>query len=139
MPVHVMASSTGEPTSANAQPASNAAMGLLVEAGAVLAESLDPTTTMGRVARLTVPQLADLCVIDLRNGDGSIRDVAVAATETTTALALEDLRARYPLDAQGPHPVARVVRTGQPELLPTMTDQLLRSFAQGSEHARFMI
>ena len=38
---------------------------LLVEAGAALAGSLDPQTTMREVAKLTVPRLADLCVIDL--------------------------------------------------------------------------
>jgi PAS domain S-box-containing protein len=114
-------------------------MALLVEAGAVLATSLDLTTTMGQVARLTVPQLADLCVIDLRNEDGSIRDVAVAAAELETADALEDLRVRHPLDPAGEHPVARVIRDGTAVLLPTMTNALLRSFAQGSEHAKFMI
>ena len=35
--------------------------------------------------------------------------------------------------------MARVIRSGEPELLAEMTDALLRSFAQGSEHARFMI
>jgi PAS domain S-box-containing protein len=114
-------------------------MALLVEAGAVLATSLDLTTTMGQVARLTVPQLADLCVIDLRNEDGSISDVAVAAAEEGTADELEDLRARHPLDPAGEHPVARVIRDGAPVLLPAMTDSLLSSFAQGSEHAKFMI
>jgi GAF domain-containing protein len=114
-------------------------MALLVEAGAVLATSLDLSTTMGQVARLTVPQLADLCVIDLRNEDGSIRDVAVAAAEEGTARDLEDMRVRHPLDPQGEHPVARVIRDGTPALLPRMTDALLRSFAQGSEHAKFMI
>ena len=114
-------------------------MALLVEAGAVLATSLDLSTTMGQVARLTVPQLADLCVIDLRNEDGSIRDVAVAAAEEGTAGDLEDLRLRHPLDPAGEHPVARVIRDGAPMLLPRMTDALLRSFAQGSEHAKFMI
>ena len=89
-----MASSAADPRSVGAQPASNAAMALLVEAGAVLATSLDLTTTMGQVARLTVPQLADLCVIDLRNEDGSIRDVAVAAAEQRTAEELEALRER---------------------------------------------
>jgi PAS domain S-box-containing protein len=115
------------------------AMHLLVEAGAVLASSLDLTTTMGQVARLTVPELADLCVIDLRDEDGSIRDVAVAATEAGIARELEVLRARYPLDPAGEHPVAQVLRSGEPVLLAEMTDMLLSSFAQGSEHARFMI
>jgi PAS domain S-box-containing protein len=112
---------------------------LLLEAGAVLATSLDPRTTMGQVARLTVPRLADLCAIDLIDEDGSIREAAVAAADEGLARALEELRARHPLDPSGQHPVARVIRSGDPELLAEMSDGLLRSFAQGSEHARFMI
>ncbi len=132
-------SNKGEPTSLDAQPRSEVAGDLLIEAGAILASSLDPTTTMGQVARLTVPRLADLCVIDLRDEDGSIVDVAVVATEEGLAHNLEELRARYPLDPAGEHPVAQVIRSGQPVLLAEMTDALLHSFAQGSEHARFMV
>jgi PAS domain S-box-containing protein len=112
---------------------------LLVEAGAVLATSLDLTTTMGQVARLTVPRLADLCVIDLRDEQGTIRDVAVAAEDEEIAHQLEELRACNPLDPAGKHPVAQVIRSGEPVLLAEMTNMLLSSFAQGSEHARFMI
>ncbi len=36
---------------------------------------------MRRVAALTVPRLADLCVIDLRADDGSIRGAAVVARD----------------------------------------------------------
>jgi PAS domain S-box-containing protein len=115
------------------------AIELLVEAGAVVASSLDLTTTMNQVARLTVPRLADLCVIDLRNDDGSITEVAVAAADPELAPALERLRARHPLDPEGEHPVARVIRSGEPDLQTHMSDALMRSFAQGSEHARFMI
>ncbi len=132
-------SDKGESTSLDAQPRSEVARDLLIEAGAILASSLDPTTTMGQVARLTVPRLADLCVIDLRDEDGSIVDVAVVATEEGLAHDLEELRARYPLDPAGEHPVAQVIRGGQPVLLAEMTDALLHSFAQGSEHARFMV
>jgi PAS domain S-box-containing protein len=114
-------------------------MRLLIEAGAVLASSLDLKTTMGQVAQLTVPELADLCVIDLRDENGSIRDVAVAATQNGIARDLERLRVSHPLDPDGAHPVARVIRSGQPELLREMTNTLLNSIAQGSEHARFMI
>jgi serine phosphatase RsbU (regulator of sigma subunit) len=123
----------------NAHPGGDLAMSLLIEAGAVLASSLDLTTTMGQVARLTVPQLADLCVIDLRDEDGSIRDVAVASVQEGLAHQLEELRAKYPLDPLGEHPVARVIRGGEPVLLAEMSSALLSSFAQGSEHARFMI
>lgn len=115
------------------------AMALLLEAGAVLASSLDPSTTMGQVAELTVPQLADLCVIDLLDEDGSIRDVAVAASQPGLAERLEELRATHPLDPTGEHPVARVIRSGEAVLLEQMSSTLLSSFAQGSGHARFMI
>jgi serine phosphatase RsbU (regulator of sigma subunit) len=129
----------GEPNSVNAHQVGELAMGLLIEAGAVLASSLELTTTMGQVASLTVPQLADLCVIDLRDEDGSIRDVAVASVQEGLAHELEELRANYPLDPHGEHPVAHVIRGGEPVLLARMSSALLSSFAQGSEHARFMI
>ena len=131
--------SDGQPRSTTAQLVSDAGVSLLVEAGAVLASSLEPATTMGQVARLTVPELADLCVIDLLDDDGSIRDVAVVATQADIAEQLERLRASYPLDPDGEHPVARVIRSGEAELLPEMTRMLLNSFAQGSAHAQFMI
>jgi PAS domain S-box-containing protein len=120
-------------------PARELAADLLVEAGAVLATSLELATTMEQVAHLTVPRLADLCVIDLRQDDGAIREVAVAAGDPSLASALEALRARHPLDPAGGHPVARVIRNGEAEALEEMTEMLLRSFAQGDEHARFMI
>ena len=115
------------------------AVELLVEAGAVLAGSLDPRTTMREVARLTVPRLADLCVIDLLDEDGRINDVAVVAVDAEVARGLERLRAQSPLDPDGEHPVARVIRSGQPELLAEMHDTFLRTFAEGSAHAEFMI
>ena len=114
-------------------------MGLLIDAGAVLASSLDITTTMEQIARLGVPDLADLCVIDLRAQDGSIEDVAVACSDDALARELEELRGAHPLDPAGEHPVARVIRDGEPVLLEEMTSDLLRSFAQGSAHAKFMI
>ncbi|HUA12647.1 MAG TPA: SpoIIE family protein phosphatase [Solirubrobacteraceae bacterium] len=115
------------------------AVALLVETGAVLSSSLDLATTMDRVARLTIPALADLCVIDLLDDSGTIAEIAAASADPALAHGLEAMRARFPLDPGGPHPVARVIRSGEAELRAEMHADLLRSFAQGSEHARFMI
>jgi GAF domain-containing protein len=112
---------------------------LLVEAGEALAGSLDPQTTMREVAKLTVPRLADLCVIDLLDEEGAINDVAVIATDEEIAHGLEALRARSPLDPHGEHPVARVIRSGAPELLAEMAHSSLRTFAEDTTHAEFMI
>jgi PAS domain S-box-containing protein len=112
---------------------------LLVEAGVALAESLDLETTLGRVARLTIPRLADLCVIDLLADDGSIRQMAVASVAEEVAADLRSLRERQRLDPQGEHPVAVVIRSGEPALLAQMGNSELRTFAAGSRHAQFMI
>jgi serine phosphatase RsbU (regulator of sigma subunit)/PAS domain-containing protein len=86
-----------------------------------------------------VPRFADLCVIDLLDDDGTIAEVAVAATDPQLAGELASIRAAHPLDRAGEHPAAQVIRNGRPELLSQMRETLLRSFATGSEHARFMI
>lgn len=123
----------------DASVGSDSAMALLVRAGAVLATSLDPRTTMSQVAELTVPSLADLCTIDLLARDGSIAEAAVVASQRGIASELEALRASNPLDPNGEHPVARVIRSGRPELRAVMDNSLLRSFAGGAAHARFMV
>ncbi len=115
------------------------ATALLVETGAMLSKSLDLETTMSDVVQLTIPELADLCVIDLRDREGAIGELAAASADPTLSKRLEALRSRFPLDPAGAHPVAEVIRSGEAQLLGDMSSDLLRSFAQGSEHARFMI
>ena len=94
---------------------------------------------MREVAKLTVPRLADLCVIDLLDERGAINDVAVVAADEQVARGLEALREHAPLDPAGEHPVARVIRSGAPELLAEMADSSLRTFAENTSHAEFMI
>ena len=134
-----MPETRGSGTNTEGRTVEDAGASLLIEAGAVLASSLELPTTMGQVAELTIPGLADLCVIDLRNDDGTIRDVAVAAGDAQIAQELERLRAAHPVDPNSTHPVARVIDSGAPELLSAMTGADLHAYAQGSEHERFML
>ena len=112
---------------------------LLVEAGAAMGESLDLSTTMHEVARLTIPRLAELCVIDLRGDDGAITEVAVAAADEEVARGLREMRANHPIHPDSAHPVAKVLRSGDPELLAALSAEDLRDYAQGSDHERFML
>jgi integral membrane sensor domain MASE1 len=48
----------------------------LAEMSAILGSSLDYDTTLSRVARLSVPILADLCAVDLLQDNGTTRRVA---------------------------------------------------------------
>jgi hypothetical protein len=45
---------------------------------------------------------------------------------------------RHPLTLHGPHPVAAVLRSGQPVQLPAMTPPFLRDIAAASEHFELM-
>ena len=53
-------------------------LGLLVEAGAVLASSLDYETTLRNVVRLAVPAFADWCTARVIDDERAVQQVAVA-------------------------------------------------------------
>lgn len=115
-------------------------LAFLAHAGLMLDISLDLEETMRRLAGLTVPELAELAVIDVLTEDGSIRGaVAAAGEDVEQAAAIEQIRREYPLDAGGAHPVAQVLRTGEAMLLPEMSAESLRQFAQGDEHYALML
>lgn len=101
----------------------------LVDAGRVLAASLDYETTLRTVADFAVPRLADWCAIDLLE-DGVIRRVAVAHADPLKAELAREYQRRYPPDPASEHGVARVPRTGQAQLLPEIDEQLLRAIAR---------
>jgi PAS domain S-box-containing protein len=134
-----MGSTATDKPAPSGQPYGDPGVELLLEAGVVLAGSLEPEVTMRQVAGLTVPRLADLCVIDLRADDGSIQGVAVVARDPELERGLVELRDRFPLDPAGEHPVARVLRSGATELVAEMTSPMLRSYARSATHATFMV
>jgi hypothetical protein len=61
----------------------------LIAATAQLDSSLDPQQTLRKIARTAVPELAELCVIDLVDADGSITDTVAAAVDPAAARELE--------------------------------------------------
>jgi PAS domain S-box-containing protein len=113
-------------------------MTFLAQAGLVLDRSLDYDETLDRLADLTVPDLAQLTVIDLVDDDGLVRTAVAAADEPGRACAVEDMRRAHPLAREGAHPVAEVLRTGSPVLLRTMTPEFQQTIAEGGEHYALM-
>jgi signal transduction histidine kinase len=106
----------------------------LAAASNVLASSLDYTTTLQSVARLAVPTLADLCVVDMVEADGTIQRLAAAVADPTKEPLARELQTRYPVDPQMPRGVPTVLRTGRPVLHPDIPDALLAAVAQSDAH-----
>ncbi len=84
----------------------------LAEASALVAASLDYQTILENLARLTVPQLADWCVIHLLEEDRLLL-VATAHSDPAKVEQATQLQRRYPVDINGSFGTPPVVRSGQ--------------------------
>jgi PAS domain S-box-containing protein len=111
----------------------------LLEVSSVLASSLDEATTLQQVAHLAVPRLADWCAVDVIRQDGSTQSVAIAHRDPTKIAWARKLRQRYTPDPAAPRGVLHVIRTGQPELYPVITDDLLVEAAADAEHLAILL
>jgi PAS domain S-box-containing protein len=111
----------------------------LADATAALAASLDYAVTLGNVARLAVPVVADLCAVDVvEEGDVQPKRVAVHHADPERVRTAEELAARYPVPLEATTGVVNVLRTGQSELYATISDALLVSHAVDEEHRRLL-
>jgi PAS domain S-box-containing protein len=86
----------------------------LIAATRDLDASLDPTETARNIVDKAVPQLAEVCIIDFIREDGRIGDSVAASTIPGAAERLEEIRRDAPLEPDGDHPVAQVLREGAP-------------------------
>jgi K+-sensing histidine kinase KdpD len=109
----------------------------LAEASAILASSLDHETTLSSVAQLCVPDLADWCVIDVRNEDGSFNRVASVHSEVERVELARRMQERYPPDYERGI-VSQVVKTGKPLLYTEVPEEVLAKSARDEEHLTFI-
>jgi serine phosphatase RsbU (regulator of sigma subunit)/putative methionine-R-sulfoxide reductase with GAF domain len=100
----------------------------LATASAELDASLDLDHTLRRVAQLTVPYLADGCMVDLLDENDEIRRVASASSVETIAPVLERLRT-HSLQLDGPHPISTAMRTGQIQIVDEVTEELRQAWS----------
>jgi PAS domain S-box-containing protein len=103
----------------------------LIEAGALLARSLDYIDTLEAVARAAVPAVADWCAVHVVEG-GVLRQLALAHVDEQKLVFAEELQRRYPPNEDGP--AADTIRSGKPQLVPELTDEMLRSAARDELH-----
>jgi PAS domain S-box-containing protein len=111
---------------------------IIADAGRLMEAPPEPEAMLDQIVRLPVPDVADICVVDLVS-DGELGGTSVHAVDPRSAELLRESRARYPLDAGGPHPVAIVARTAQPHLQAQIGPERLRAFAVDEEHLNGML
>jgi signal transduction histidine kinase len=109
---------------------------LLAESGRLLSSSLDLELTLGAVARLVAPELADLVVIDLVE-DGVIRRVTTLHADPSQAAAAERTKDHAPqLGDAGPQ--AQALRERRSVVLERIDDDYIRSTGRGEDHVQVL-
>ncbi|CAN5507383.1 hypothetical protein BH23ACT3_BH23ACT3_18570 [soil metagenome] len=106
---------------------------LLAEAGDRLARSLDIDETMSAVARMSVPRLADLCIIDLVEAHGRSRRVAFTMHDESNERVVQRMHESYG-SGVARRAAEHVLRTGEPVALPQVDDEALRAVAPDHGH-----
>jgi PAS domain S-box-containing protein len=89
----------------------------LSEASRILAQSLDLQTTLQTLATITIPLFADWCQIDLTNGDGGIRTVAIAHRDPEKNALAQHFAGRVHLNPDAERAVPYTIRTGRTDLI----------------------
>lgn len=108
----------------------------LARSSEILAESLDYDKTLKRVSQLAVPEIADWCAVDL-NLD-TLERVSVAHVDPKRVELAYELHHRFPPRKDAPTGLYQVLRTGQPEIYPKITEEMLVQAVTDEEHLRLL-
>ena len=109
----------------------------LAEAGSLLSASLDYEATLADLAGLLVPRIADYCIVDALDEDGTLRQVVISHRDPEREELLRELRRRYPPEANEAHPVTQVLKLRTPFLVDDARAGELSRAAVDEEHLAF--
>lgn len=102
----------------------------LAEASKILSSSLDYETTLDTVAKLAVPHIADWCGIDILDEKGEVHQVAIAHKNPKMVKWAKELRRKQPVDMSQNMGLPKVLKTGLPEFIPVITDEMIEASAR---------
>jgi PAS domain S-box-containing protein len=109
----------------------------LSDASRALASSLDYHETLRSLVSLAVPRIADWCAVDVLEDDG-IQRLGVAHWDPSKERLAHEVAERWPADPGAASGVPQVLRTGEPELIPEIPQELLEASARDEEHLRIL-
>src|SRR4029077_20228968 len=106
---------------------------LMDEVTSTITSTLDYEELLTKVAKLTVPDLADWCVVDLVEREGVVRRVAIAHADPSKAGAARRLKDEYPPRMDAPAGVAQAIRAGE-VMFGENVEELLARIAHDDRH-----
>jgi PAS domain S-box-containing protein len=105
----------------------------LAAASAALASVVDYKSTLQKVANLAVPYFADWSAVDVVT-EGQLERLAVSHRDPARVALVRQIMQEYPPDPEATHGALAVLRTGRPELVRDIPDELLERSARDARH-----
>ena len=105
----------------------------LLLATQVLSEVVDYGEMVERLAQVSVPVMADVCLIDIEDEDGQMRRMAAWHADPDKRALTEELRTSYPPDSAR-HPTTEVMRSGRSMWSAEMDEEFLRATTRDERH-----
>ena len=114
-------------------------LAFLARANEIFASSLDYRETLKNVTFLAVPRIGDWCAVDMAAdaGEQFRNRLAVAHADPAKIALAEELYRKFPPDPDT-DAIYRVLRTGTPELVSFVPDEMLAEAARNEEHLRMI-
>jgi PAS domain S-box-containing protein len=110
---------------------------LLADVSAALVGALHYPSALRRVAELAVPALGDYCFFDVLS-DGRLERVGWKHADPARQALADRVRQFAPPPEAENHPIIAVLRSGQSQLVPEVTDAWLRAAATGPDHLQLL-
>ncbi|HEY0808580.1 MAG TPA: PAS domain S-box protein, partial [Longimicrobiales bacterium] len=119
-------------TDASARHADEEAQRLLAKAGSALAATLDYQHTLAALVQFAVPELADCCIVDVAESEGTGRRVEIAWSSN-----VNQAPPRFSTQAgKGSATAAKLLKKGESTLISRVTDETLNELARNTPELR---
>lgn len=109
-------------------------LSFLSEASALLGETAEYGESLGQIASMAVPGIADWCVVDVLEGPSQVHRVAIAHSDPEMLALAEDAQRRWPPDVRQPGAVGEMLRAGRSVHVTEVTDAMLQDAARDADH-----
>ncbi len=111
---------------------------LLTEASALLASSLDYEITLTQLAGLVVPGFADWCTIHIMQPDATLKQVVIAHKDPAKVRWADEIQREYPANPDASQGLYQVIRTGQSEFYPEISEAMLIAAARDARQLQLL-
>jgi PAS domain S-box-containing protein len=105
----------------------------MAEASTLLASSLEYEETLKQVAKMAVPAIADWCSVRIIE-KGQLSRTAIAHNDPDKLVFADEYSKLYPEEIRPDRGLGKVLATGESELYPVITDQMLAQSARDKKH-----